>query len=95
MELGERLIRWWERVRGRDEEPATAPRIVQPVVRKPQGARPIHPLNGRWPAGELKLAVDSAPDGATARRPGKRGFDPYSSDGGYAKPRGWDDVTRK
>jgi hypothetical protein len=95
--LGTRLSQWWERVRGRDEEPPTAAPTRSPPARKPQAARAIRPLQPGTASGELKLSVDGEPDGATMgeSRPGAAGFDPYSSDGGYGKPRGWDDVHRK
>jgi hypothetical protein len=97
MALGTRLTQWWERVRGRDEEPATAAPTRNPAGLKPQAARAIRPLKAGTTSGELKLSVDGEPDGAaTGRsRPGAAGFDPYSSDGGYGTPRGWDDVHRK
>jgi hypothetical protein len=64
------------------------------ISRDPSGARAIDSLDP--PAkGELRLTVEGPvveQDGAGPRR---AGFDPYSSDGGYAKPRSWDDVSRK
>jgi hypothetical protein len=97
MALGTRLTQWWERVRGRDEEPATAASTRIPADHKPQAARAIRPLKAGAASGELKLSVDGEADDATTgrSRPGAAGFDPYSSDGGYGKPRGWDDIHRK
>ena len=95
MELGERLNRWWDRVRGRDEEPATAypkPRSASehavpetPAVKTPSASD------------ELKLSVEGKANGAPRQKShtGTAGFDPYSSDAGYSKPHGWEDVSRK
>ena len=52
----------------------------------PATQRPVAP-------GELTIAED-LPAKPKAARSGKAGFDPYSSDAGYSKPRGWDRVDR-
>lgn len=41
---------------------------------------------------ELRLADEPAPDPARHRSP--TGFDPYSSDGGFAKPHAWERTER-
>lgn len=48
----------------------------------------------------LKLSVEGSPTQTTSEskrksRHGEAGFDPYSSTGGYHKPRTWDDIHRK
>ena len=62
-----------------------------------QAAREIRPVNTPSGRSELKLSVEGKPDGAPRpkSRTGSAGFDPYSSDAGYAKPHGWDDVSHK
>jgi hypothetical protein len=101
MDLGERFGKLWERLLGRGyEEPtATPPPPVRRrnqrkgITRDPAGARTIDSIDP--PRGELKLTVEgpvNAPD--ESGRQGS-GFDPYSSDGGFAKPRSWEDVGRK
>ena len=95
MELGKRLRRWWHRVRGRDDEPATASPI--------KGAAGEHAMPGIRPvktapaSDELKLAAEGTPgdDPAHKSHPATAGFDPYSSDAGYAKPRGWEEIQHK
>ena len=94
MDLGNRLQRWWDRVRGY-EPPAAKP--VRPAAGKdadPAAARTIRPLAETEAGESLKLSVGETP----ARRPrrrGQSGFDPYANSAGYRKPRGWDDVQRK
>jgi hypothetical protein len=68
---------WWRKLFGRGE--------VQPVAAKPPHASPKAPS-----ASELELT-----DAPTAKKPsrvGAAGFDPYSSDAGYAKPHSWERV---
>ncbi|MEY2921264.1 MAG: hypothetical protein RL261_2569 [Pseudomonadota bacterium] len=95
MELGERLIRWWDRVRGRDEEPPTA--SPEPRSAGEQAGREIRPVNAPSGSSEFKLSVEDTADGSPRpkSRVGTAGFDPYSSDAGFAKPHGWDDVSHK
>lgn len=96
MELGERLHRWWNRVLGRDEEPATA--SSQDLAAGKYTARETGPVATPSAASdELDLAVEGEPEGGPRHKshPGTAGFDPYSSDAGYAKPHSWEDVSRK
>jgi len=95
MELGERLNRWWDRVRGRDDEPATAAARTRSAGE--QAAREIRPVNAPSDRSELKLSVEGKANGAPRQKShtGTAGFDPYSSDAGYSKPHGWEDVSRK
>jgi hypothetical protein len=102
LDLGEKFGRLLERLLGREyQEPTAAPppparrsNQRKGIARDPAGARAIDSIDP--PArGELRLTVEGPvdePDGAGRRR---AGFDPYSSDGGFAKPRSWDDVPRK
>lgn len=76
-----RLRDWWDRVTGR--APAAAGVRHE---RTPKGpARP-----DAKPPGELSLA-DEPPKRKTSKT-GQSGFDPYSSDAGYAKPHSWERV---
>ena len=97
MQLGQRLQQWWERVRGLDEEPATASRPEPRAIRRKPAARAIRPLSSLPASGDLQFSVEGEPAGLDGRQAslGAVGFDPYASDGGYRKPRGWDDVHRK
>ena len=96
MDLGNRLQRWWDRVRG--YEPPAARPVDHAARRKAAtpAAQPIRPVAGTEPGESLKLSVEGKPTQGS-RKPGHggAGFDPYSSTGGYGKPRGWDDVPRK
>lgn len=90
MPLGGRLHRWWERLRGRDEP------VAARVMRHPAAGRPLGKVPPTSPGGELKLRVEdepAAPAGGQHTR--EAGFDPYASDGGYAKPSAWERVDRK
>jgi hypothetical protein len=71
---------WWEQLTGRAAASREAPRKEPPATRA-QTARP---------AEGLKLA-DEAPKGKTSRV-GQAGFDPYSSDAGFAKPHSWERI---
>ena len=96
MDLGNRLQRWWDRVRGY-EPPAAKP--VDHAVRKKaisSATRPIRAVAGAEPGDSLKLSVEGKPTQSRRKAGyGEAGFDPYANSGGYGKPRGWDDVQRK
>jgi len=102
MDLGERFGKLWERLRGRDyQEPtATPPPPVRRrnqrkgIARDPAGARPIDSIEPPAKT-ELRLTVEGPVDEPDEDERARAGFDPYSSDGGFAKPRSWDDVSRK
>jgi len=102
MDLGERFGKLWERLLGREyQEPTATPppparrrNQRKGIARDPAGARAIDSIDP--PAkSELRLTVEGPVDepGGDGRR--RAGFDPYASDGGFAKPRSWDDVSRK
>jgi hypothetical protein len=95
VDLGDRLQRWWDRVRGYEQ--ATAKSLDQSSAAGPVGARPVGTVVGDGQDGTLKLSVESKPQppGPAKSRVKEAGFDPYESTGGYRKPRGWDDVPRK
>ena len=76
-----RLRDWWDRVTGR--APATTELRHE---RSPKAHAQADPN----PPGELSLA-DEATKQKSART-GPSGFDPYSSDAGYAKPHSWERV---
>ena len=97
MDLGNRLQRWWDSVRG--YEPPTA-QPAKPAAQKnagPTGARPLATVSADSPDGTLKFSVEGGPQGPapSSSRFQDTGFDPYESTGRYEKPRGWDDVQRK
>lgn len=78
-----RLLAWWQRMLGR--RPAAPP---QPSPATPEGRHPAD----RAPPGDLSLTNDGSAKGTSRIR--EAGFDPYSSDGGYAKPHSWERVDR-
>jgi len=75
-----RLSQWWQRVRaGRgSHQPGRSP-----------ASRPAKSGSSDDDTG---LAIAPDPEKVVRRtaRTGAAGFDPYSSDGGYAKPSSWD-----
>ncbi len=76
-----RLSDWWDRVTGRAPAPVEA--------RHPRVPKAHDGTDSRSP-GELSV-VDEPPK-QKAPRTGEPGFDPYSSDAGYAKPHSWERV---
>ncbi len=68
---------WWRRLMGREAEP-TAPPVKPPAPAKSPGAS--------------GLQLSDAPGDKKPSRVGAAGFDPYSSDAGYAKPHSWERV---
>jgi len=68
---------WWRRVTGRTATAAPHPR---PAARPAPSSKPA--------SDELALADHAAPKRPS--RTGAAGFDPYSSDAGYAKPHSWE-----
>ena len=76
-----RLRDWWNRVTGRP-----------PAAEDLRGGRApqAHARTAPKPPGELSLA-DETPQ-QKASRTGQSGFDPYSSDAGYAKPHSWERI---
>ena len=76
-----RLRDWWDRVTGR--APAAA-------GLRHERATQAHARTDPRPPGELSLA-DEPPQQKTPRT-GQAGFDPYSSDAGYAKPHSWERI---
>jgi hypothetical protein len=96
VDLGNRLQRWWNRVRGYEPPTARPVKIPEGKQSVPTAARPLDPVAGTDSGETLKLSVEGEPtqDGRKPR-PGEEGFDPYANSAGYNKPRGWDAVTRK
>lgn len=74
------LRNWWERLTGRVE-------ASQPAPRRAPRAAVAQPAE---PSGGLEL-TDDAPHGKPSRV-GRAGFDPYSSDAGFAKPHSWERI---
>jgi hypothetical protein len=101
LDLGERFGRLWGRLLGRGyEEPtATPPPPVRRrnqrkgIAQDPAGARAVDSIAP--PDGELKLTVEGPVNAPGENGRQNSGFDPYSSDGGFARPRSWEDVSRK
>jgi len=93
--LGDRLQRWWDRIRGYEQ--TTAKSRNRALDAGPAGARPVRAVMGDGPDSTLQLAAESKPLAAppTKARSKAAGFNPYESTGAYQKPRGWDDVPRK
>jgi hypothetical protein len=77
-----RLRRLWLRLTGRSPA-ATPPQRPERRIRRPAVPQSKDP-------GELRL-VDGAATGP-GRRAGAAGFDPYSSDAGFAKPHSWERI---
>jgi hypothetical protein len=64
------------------KETRAAPESARAVGKVPTG-----------PDGELKLALDPTDHSVRQRKKTRSaGFDPYSNDAGYEKPRNWDEV---
>jgi hypothetical protein len=72
-----RFSDWWQRLTGARPEPPPQP--PKATVRPPQP-----------PSDGLELQDDQQRDRPS--RTGAAGFDPYSSDAGYAKPHSWERV---
>jgi hypothetical protein len=69
------IVSWWRKLTGRTEpEPVAHGRIRSSPAPKPEPG--------------LSLADDPAPK--KTGRAGSAGFDPYASDGGFAKPHSWE-----
>ncbi len=102
MELGGKFGKLWQRLLGGGyQEPTATPPLPvrrsnqrKGIARDPSAARSIDSIDP--PAkGELRLTVEGPVDESDEAGRQRGGFDPYSSDGGFAKPRSWDDVSRK
>ena len=76
-----RLRDWWDRMTGGTTATAETPR-----------APPGKTGAGQEPGTQGGLTVADGPPGPKASRTGPAGFDPYSSDAGYAKPHSWERV---
>lgn len=76
-----RLQTWWQRLTGARPEPdrKSAPKPVSVAVAKADDAS------------QLEI-VDSVDPRKRPSRVGEVGFDPYSSDAGYAKPHSWERI---
>jgi hypothetical protein len=73
-----RLRDWWRRLTGGTPEVHEPPRRIVPKT------DPAPPPDG--------LQVVEPPPARKPSRVGAAGFDPYSSDAGYAKPHSWERV---
>jgi hypothetical protein len=98
MRIGDRWQRWWERLThgapeqtpdGVDRRGSGDARTTRAT---PQAGRPIGQVPAA-PDGELKLSVEPNDRSIRQRKQIRTaGFDPYSNDAGYEKPRNWDEV---
>jgi hypothetical protein len=68
---------WWQKLTGRE------PAKPQPIAKPAAAPRPPK-------AAGLELA--DTPEEGRASKIGAAGFDPYSSDAGFAKPHSWERV---
>lgn len=96
MGIGERWQRWWDRLTHREAEARDQSGRHRAdgkgAPHGPESARALGQVP-KGPNGELKLAVDPGkPSIPQRRKVGSAGFDPYSNDAGYEKPRNWDEV---
>lgn len=85
----ERLKRWGRRLLGAPpsmDGHRSGARHAAPG----DAAKPVTSTKRPAAPGELTIAAD--PPAKPKVRSGRAGFDPYSSDAGYSKPRGWDRV---
>jgi hypothetical protein len=73
-----RLQAWWRKLTGHGVAAAAPPSGQGPAPRNPP------------PPDGLELADE--PKHSGSGRAGAAGFDPYSSDAGYAKPHSWERV---
>ena len=74
------LSQWWNQLTGNRSAPPPSNR------RPPAAPAPRRPSDEE----ELSLADDYSPPGSG--RHGSAGFDPYSSDAGFAKPHSWERI---
>lgn len=81
-----RLQAWWRRLTGGQGATTAAPPAPQaPAPKAPALRTPPPP-----PPDGLELAGE--PEHKRPARVGAAGFDPYSSDAGYAKPHSWERI---
>jgi len=73
-----RLRDWWNRVTGAAVAGAANARRAPPARSRPP------------PGSSSELSLEDSPPQSRARRAGRAGFDPYSSDGGFSKPHSWE-----
>jgi hypothetical protein len=79
---------WWDRLAGHAPPAAAAP-DAHLKSRPPQSA-------ASSAAGEdLQLEREGKTEEHRRRGAGRAGFDPYSNDAGYDKPRNWDEVDTR
>jgi hypothetical protein len=98
MRIGDRWQRWWDRlthgepgqIAGGTDRGGSGDRPTPRAM--PQAGRPIGQVQAA-PDGELKLSVEPQERSIPQRQKVRTaGFDPYSNDAGYEKPRNWDEV---
>jgi hypothetical protein len=84
-----RLKRWWQQLVGHPQSVDEKQSTTRPIPSGDPTRKPGKQATQRPGApGELSIADDCP--AKPKPRSGRAGFDPYSSDAGYSKPRGWD-----
>lgn len=81
------LLRMWRQRRRRSDSPTMARRPSAPPQAPSDLTLAQTPL-----AGDDELRLDEEPGSPAPRPAGERGFDPYSSDAGFARPHAWERV---
>lgn len=78
---------WWNRLSGH-----VPPAAVGPATHAQ--SQPQHPQSTASSTADdgLQLELERKADEHRRRGIGRAGFDPYSNDAGYEKPRNWDEV---
>jgi hypothetical protein len=88
--IGERVYALWRRLIGRSAEDAARKAALDDAL-----AKAPHAQAKATRRGELDLAPDHSSSHARVQTKRKGGFNPYSNDAGYEKPRTWDDVDTR
>ena len=90
MGIGERIHALWRRLIGRAADDAARKAALDDALAKAPQAQAKATKRG-----ELRLAPDHSSSHARVQTNRKGGFNPYSNDAGYEKPRTWDDVDTR
>ena len=90
MGIGERIHALWRRLIGRSAEDAARKAALDDAL-----AKAPHAPARQTKRAELGLTPDHSSSHARVQAQRKGGFNPYSNDAGYEKPRTWDDVDTR
>jgi hypothetical protein len=88
--IGERIYAFWRRLIGRSADDAARKAVLDDALAKAPRAQAKATERG-----EVGLAPDHSSSRARVQTKRKGGFNPYSNDAGYEKPRTWDDVDTR